>query len=237
VLEVVNSLVQPDIMLGLLAASVESTRSDTSELDTALNAIVEDRRNGLGPRPEEVRLAVRDMLRFGGYRPTGRAKPASEYLLRAAASAEREFPRINYVVDVCNYISLKYLLPISLWDRDRAGGDLYQFRRGLPAEAYEFNASGQTIRLEDLAIGCVRSDVDDRLGSPIVSPIKDSQSTKTADGTRRIVAVVYAPGAVVDAVMLKTVCSEFARFIEPLTASKPVETAVCQPGGTCRLES
>ncbi len=35
-------------------------------------------------REEETRRAVRDLLRHGGYKPTGRGKPASEYLVRAA---------------------------------------------------------------------------------------------------------------------------------------------------------
>ena len=33
---------------------------------------------------DQVRSAVRDLLRHGGFKPTGRSKPASEYLLRAA---------------------------------------------------------------------------------------------------------------------------------------------------------
>jgi hypothetical protein len=39
------------------------------------------RRNAPAPlrRDEEVRAAVRDLLRHGGYKPTGRGKPASEY--------------------------------------------------------------------------------------------------------------------------------------------------------------
>ena len=35
-------------------------------------------------RSEELRKAVRDLLRHGGYKPTGRGKPSCEYLVRAA---------------------------------------------------------------------------------------------------------------------------------------------------------
>ena len=42
------------------------------------------------------RASVRDMLRFGAYKPTGRGKPASEYLLNAAA--EGHFPFISAAV-------------------------------------------------------------------------------------------------------------------------------------------
>ena len=34
-------------------------------------------------RSEETRQAIRDLLRHGGYKPTGRGKPASEYLVKA----------------------------------------------------------------------------------------------------------------------------------------------------------
>lgn len=39
-------------------------------------------------RQENVRSAVRDMLRHGGYKPTGRGKPASEHLVRAASVSQ-----------------------------------------------------------------------------------------------------------------------------------------------------
>src|SRR5215212_8369808 len=66
---------------------------------------------------DEVRAAVRDLLRRGGFKPAGRGKPASEYL--AAAFAEDRFPRINALVDTCNVVSLHTGLPISLVDVDR----------------------------------------------------------------------------------------------------------------------
>src|SRR4051812_32529572 len=47
---------------------------------------------------DSVRSAVRDLLRHGGYKPTGRGKPASEYLVRAAT--EGQLSSINLAVDV-----------------------------------------------------------------------------------------------------------------------------------------
>src|SRR5436309_2679759 len=51
-----------------------------------------------------VREAVRALLRHGGFKPTGRSKPASEYLLRA--SGEGTLAPINLAVDACNIASL-----------------------------------------------------------------------------------------------------------------------------------
>src|SRR5689334_19115550 len=59
---------------------------------------------------EPVKTAVRDLLRHGGFKPAGRSKPASEYLV--AAIAENRFPRINALVDACNVVSLHSALPI-----------------------------------------------------------------------------------------------------------------------------
>src|SRR5687767_9011765 len=55
-------------------------------------------------RAEALRQSVRDLLRSGGYKPTGRSKPASEYLVRAAEQGALR--SINAAVDVCNAVSL-----------------------------------------------------------------------------------------------------------------------------------
>ena len=90
-------------------------------------------------RNEETRAAVRDMLRHGGYKPTGRGKPASEYLVRAAS--EGALGSINAAVDACNAVSLHSGFPISVVDLDRAHGP---FRIAIAPEgaSYVFNASG-----------------------------------------------------------------------------------------------
>src|SRR4051794_41338693 len=83
-----------------------------------------------------VRAAVRDLLRHGGFKPTGRSKPASEYLLRAVADGQ--LTPINLAVDVCNAVSLHSGLPVSVIDLDRAREPL---RVGVapPGASYVFN--------------------------------------------------------------------------------------------------
>src|SRR5262249_46884298 len=66
---------------------------------------------------EQVRELVRELLRHGGFKPAGRSKPASEYLIRAAT--EGKLASINMAVDVCNIVSLHSGLPISVVDLDR----------------------------------------------------------------------------------------------------------------------
>jgi DNA/RNA-binding domain of Phe-tRNA-synthetase-like protein len=134
-----------------------------------------------------VRERVRGMLRYGKYKPSGRAKPASEFLLRAALNGE--FPRVNGPVDVNNAISLESGLPASIFDAERSGRRLL-VRRGEPGESYVFNPSGQTIDLEDLLSVCRRAG---ERWEPCGNPVKDSMQTKIGPATADVVAVLYAP--------------------------------------------
>jgi DNA/RNA-binding domain of Phe-tRNA-synthetase-like protein len=135
----------------------------------------------------ETRQRVRKMLRFGTYRPSGRGKPASEYLLQAAVGDA--FPVVNGPVDVNNAVSLESGFPGSIFDADLSGGHLL-LRRGRSGESYVFNPSGQTIDLEDLLLLCRRTDVG---WEPCGTPVKDSMATKIRRDTQRVVAVLYAP--------------------------------------------
>ena len=132
-------------------------------------------------RDEAMRAAVRDMLRHGGYKPTGRGKPASEYLVRPAS--EGALASINGAVDVCNAVSLHSGFPISVIDLDRARGP---FRIGIapPGTSYVFNASGQEIDLAGLV--CVW-DAD----GPCANAVRDAQRTKTTAETRATLSVIW----------------------------------------------
>ncbi|HEU4535214.1 MAG TPA: hypothetical protein VFS00_13895, partial [Polyangiaceae bacterium] len=87
---------------------------------------------------DATRAAVRDLLRWGGFKPTGRAKPASEYLIRAAA--EGALAPINAAVDACNAASLHSGLPVSVVDLDRARAPFHLAIAPVGA-SYVFNAS------------------------------------------------------------------------------------------------
>ncbi|MBL8858405.1 MAG: hypothetical protein JNL28_07880 [Planctomycetes bacterium] len=134
---------------------------------------------------DAVKKAVRDLLRQAGYKPTGRGKPASEYLLGAAAEAP--LPAINIAVDACNVVSLHSGLPISVVDLDLVREPL-AVRVAESGAAYVFNASGQTIDLSGLLCLC---DAD----GPCANAVKDAQRTKTHAGTRRTLSIVWGTRA------------------------------------------
>ncbi len=134
---------------------------------------------------DAVREAVRALLRHGGFKPTGRSKPASEYLLKAVR--ERLLSPINLAVDVCNVVSYHSGLPVSVVDLDRAREPL---RVGVaPAgSSYVFNASGQTIDLGGLLC------LFDAEG-PCANAVKDAQRTKTGPETRRTLSLIWGTTA------------------------------------------
>lgn len=137
--------------------------------------------------PLEVRQRVRKMLRHGKYKPSGRSKPASEFLLRAALS--ESFPIVNGPVDVNNAISLESGFPGSIFDAAISGRHLL-IRRGLPDEEYAFNPSGQTIDLQDLLLVCRKTNAG---WDPCGNPVKDAMITKISGDTVDVIAVLYAP--------------------------------------------
>lgn len=134
---------------------------------------------------------VRDLFRFGKYKPTGRGKPASEYLLKVAR--EDRFPRINNLVDINNLISLQFMLPISLLDLKRCATDRFRIRHGREGEEYVFNAGGQTIGLQDLLL--VSTLPEDEAGA---NAVKDSMRTKLDAAANDVLAMIYAPEGLAD---------------------------------------
>ena len=156
--------------------------------------------------PVELRSRVRGIFRHGKYKPSGRGKPASEYLLRAAIVGE--FPLVNGPVDVNNAISLESGFPGSIFDADRSGPHLL-LRRGRPGEEYVFNPSGQSIDLEDLLLVCRRTEAG---WEPCGNAVKDAMATKTGPRTRNVVAVLYAP-ADEPATALETCAARYAELL------------------------
>jgi DNA/RNA-binding domain of Phe-tRNA-synthetase-like protein len=131
---------------------------------------------------DSVRETIRALLRHGGFKPTGRSKPASEYLIKAAQ--EGRLSSINLAVDACNAVSLHSGLPISVIDEDRAGGP---FRVGVApcGLSYVFNPSGQVMDIGGLLC------LFDREG-PCANAVKDAERTKTSPETRRTLSLIWS---------------------------------------------
>lgn len=134
-------------------------------------------------RDEEVRLAVRDLLRFGGHRPSGIGKPAPEYLVRAVE--QETLDSINLAVDICNVVSLHSGFPIGVGDTALARPP-YSIRIAPKGATYIFNPSGQEMALGGLV--CLYD-----AEGPCINPVRDSQRTKTRPETVETLTVIWAP--------------------------------------------
>src|SRR6478735_7949052 len=82
--------------------------------------------------PEEI-TAVRTMYKRVGLDPT-KTRPSSEALLRRVRKGDT-LPRINSMVDVCNWCSLEFQLPYGLYDAANIEGDV-ELRIGRADESY-----------------------------------------------------------------------------------------------------
>lgn len=125
-------------------------------------------------RSDAVQKAGRDLLRHGGFKPTGRSKPASEYLVRAAE--EGTLRSIHPLVDAGNVVSLHSGLAISVVDATRLGGGLH-VRLADPDARYVFNPAGQ--ELDAAGLLCLH----DAQG-PCANAVKDAQRTKLGPDSR-----------------------------------------------------
>ncbi len=134
--------------------------------------------------PPLVKKHVRDLLRHGGYKPTGRNKPASEYLIKAVDkgwSATTE--GINLAGDACNVASFRSGLPISVVEAQTVTPPL-SIQICPAGTRYVFNPSGQILEVGGLVSLC------DAKG-PCAGPVKDSQRTKTSGSTTITLSTIW----------------------------------------------
>ena len=131
--------------------------------------------------PAEI-TAVRTMYKRVGLDPT-KTRPSSEALLRRVRKGD-SLPRINSMVDVCNWCSLEFQLPYGLYDAAHIDGDV-ELRIGRTGESYP------GIRKDDVHVEG-RIALADRLG-PFGNPTSDSARTMVTTATTTAMLVVFAP--------------------------------------------
>ncbi|MGC6509485.1 MAG: hypothetical protein ACON4U_13775 [Myxococcota bacterium] len=132
----------------------------------------------------DTKQQIRDMLRTGGFQPSGRNKPAHEYLTKAIEKGWfTPHKGINAAVDCCNVVSLHSGLPISVVDADNLVVPL-ELRICPNGCTYSFNPSGQMIKAQGLIA------LWDQIG-PSATPVKDSQRTKTSDQTVKTLSIIW----------------------------------------------
>lgn len=125
---------------------------------------------------------ARKLFHAIGLDPT-RHRPSSEALLNRALKG-KEFYRINSLVDIGNWCSLEFLLPICVYDRDKIKGD-FRVRTGFPAESYQAHNN----RFLNLENRYVLADEEGAFGSPLT----DSLRTAVTTATQQALLIIFAP--------------------------------------------
>ena len=126
--------------------------------------------------------AVRTMYKRVGIDPT-KTRPSSEALLRRVRKGDA-LPRINSMVDVCNWCSFEFQLPYGLYDAAKIEGDV-TLRIGREGESYP------GIRKDDVHVEGRIALVDP--AGPFGNPTSDSSRTMVTTATTRGMLVVFAP--------------------------------------------
>jgi DNA/RNA-binding domain of Phe-tRNA-synthetase-like protein len=216
-IKIENQLSESGFLAGIVVAREISVHTSSTKQQEELLRLVSQRKGEAFP-PESLKVAIRDLLRAGGFKPSGRNKPASEYLAQAAK--EDRFPLINNLVDINNYVSLHSGLPISLLDLEATSEHLF-FRCGKLDEKYVFNDGGQEIDLQGLICTCR---ADSASGHPLGNPVKDSMEGKIKAHTSSVIGVVYAPLAAVGKKSMEELLHMFANMLKEFASCTTLET-------------
>lgn len=146
--------------------------------------VLAERHAGRPPGAIEGLAAARALYRSFRIDPT-RARPSSEALLRRVLQG-KPLPRLLNAIDLCNLLSVRFLLPLGLYDEDKIEGPAL-LRRGLAGESYPGIRKDQ-IGLEGKPV------LADSLGA-FGNPTSDSLRTSVTPVTTRLWLVIFAPAA------------------------------------------
>jgi DNA/RNA-binding domain of Phe-tRNA-synthetase-like protein len=180
-LEIVRAPELADVVrLGALV--IEGARNNPA--DARLDAPLARAEAAVRATPPEESGAVRAMYRRIGIDPT-RTRPSSEALLRRVRKGNR-LPRINTLVDVCNWCSLEFQLPYGLYDVAALRPPV-TLRLGQIGEHYA------GIRKDVVNVGgrLTLADTDGAFGNPT----SDSARTMVTTATSAVLAVIFTPAA------------------------------------------
>ena len=167
--------------------------------------------------PPAETTTVRTMYKRVGIDPT-KTRPSSEALLRRVRKGDT-LPRINSMVDVCNWCSFEFQLPYGLYDAAHIQGDV-TLRIGREGESYP------GIRKDEVHVGGRIALVD--AAGPFGNPTSDSARTMVTRATARGLLVVFAPREV-DAARLTQVMDVTSQRMQQFTGCRETGRSLVGP--------
>jgi DNA/RNA-binding domain of Phe-tRNA-synthetase-like protein len=180
------------------------------ERDARMDGPLADAEAAVRANPPAEISAVRTMYKRVGIDPT-KTRPSSEALLRRVRKGE-SLPRINSMVDVCNWCSFEFQLPYGLYDAAQILGDV-ELRLGRDGESYP------GIRKDAVHVAG-RITLADAQG-PFGNPTSDSARTMVTTATTRALLVVFAPREV-DTARLASVLDRTSARMHQFTGGREI---------------
>jgi DNA/RNA-binding domain of Phe-tRNA-synthetase-like protein len=110
-----------------------------------------------------------------------RYRPSQEALLRKIRR-DGQPHRINSAVDLNNFFSVQYSIPLGIYDLDRVKPPV-QLKIGCTADQYD-GLNGRVMQMEDKIVS---ADREGAFGSPIV----DSKRTCVTEKTKNVLQIIY----------------------------------------------
>lgn len=199
--------VAPDLAAVVRAGVLWLEGATVVEREPRLDSALAAAESAVRTAPPAEITAVRAMYKRVGLDPT-KTRPSSEALLRRVRRGDT-LPRINSMVDVCNWCSLEFQLPYGLYDGARIDGDV-ELRLGRDGEFYA------GIRKDAVHVGG-RITLADRIG-PFGNPTSDSARTMVTPATDRALLVVFAP---------REVAADRMRHVLDVTSARMAEFTGC----------
>ena len=182
-IEIEDSL-QGTIKIGVLIFQDLNCQKKNEQLWSEIATLEKSYREKFKEPSQAVHLLkpARDLYRRIGIEPT-KTRPSSEALLRRVIKGKPLY-QINSIVDTGNYCSIKFLLPIGLYDLSKIKGSVI-LRKGKSGEEF------QGIRKDMIHVGG-RYILADQIG-PFGNPSSDSIRTSIELSTKDLLFVIYAP--------------------------------------------
>ena len=112
-------LPESTLRIGFLEAFNINVKPSTEKYQQTITKDIEEMLKPGYAYPDNMQKGIRSLLKTFGFHPSGRSRPASEYLFKDLTN-RGSFNYINNIVDINNHISLKYKLPISVFDLDKS---------------------------------------------------------------------------------------------------------------------
>ena len=198
-----NVSVAPDLAAIVRAGVLWLDGATVVEHEHRLNAPLATAEAAVRTNPPVEVTSVRTMYKRVGLDPT-KTRPSSEALLRRVRKGDT-LPRINTMVDVCNWCSLEFQLPYGLYDASKISGDV-ELRIGRASESYA------GIRKDEVHVEG-RIALADAVG-PFGNPTSDSARTMVTTATTRALLVVFAPRDVDERRLSQVLDTTSARMAE-----------------------